>query len=239
MRRFYKSWCGALTIMFLLQAGISLAQNKSDTAEFTKAYSDKFSSNLFVGAGLHVNSISPSKTSPYYAAGGRSYTSALPEISFGTSLFTDPATARVIFRLELSLTDSRYRDNYQSQIEPDIPVRASFDQIGFVVLPQVLYNFYNGTRFKIYAGAGIAISFSKYSNVYYGPQDPSQSNAVFDSNPFDLKTVDDIFMIKAGAKIGQRWAIFVNYIGSTYTTQPGYFSLTSTCKQVGLNYFFN
>src|SRR5258708_31403491 len=99
MRRLYKLLQGILTIMLLSQAGISLAQNKSDTAGFTKAYSDKFNSNLFIGAGLHINSISPSKTSPYYAAGGRAYTSVLPEISFGTNLFTDPGTTHVIFRL--------------------------------------------------------------------------------------------------------------------------------------------
>jgi len=225
--------------MFLSHAGISLAQNKSDTAEFTKDYSDKFKTNLLIGAGLHINNISPSNAAPYYNAGGRSYTSFLPEISFGANLFTNPATAKVVFRLELSLSESQYRSTFNTQIEPYISARASFDQMGFVVLPQILYNFYNGSNFKIYAGAGIALSLFKYSNVYYGPQNSGQSNNILDSNPFDLKTFDDIFMIKAGAQIGKRWGIFVNYIGSTYTTQPGYFSLTSACKQVGLNYFFN
>ncbi len=239
MRRSPKLWHGILTIMFLSHTGVTLAQNRPDTAEFTKAYSDKFSSNLFVGAGLHVNTTTPSKTSPYYTAGGRAYTSVLPEISFGTNLFTDPATARVVFRLELSVTESRYRANYQSQVEPYIATRASFDQMGFVIVPQILYNFYNGANLKIYAGAGIAVSLFKYSNVYYGPQNSNQSNAIFDSNPFDLKPVDDIFMVKVGAQIGKRWGIFADYIGSTYTSQQGYFSLTSVCKQFGLNYFFN
>ena len=232
-------------MVLLLLPCFSLAQDKvnhdvkPDTTEFTKSYSDKFKTKLLIGAGLHINNISPSSASPYYTAGGRSHTSFLPEISIGADLFTNPATAKIIFRLELSISGSQYRSTFNTQVEPYIGARASFDQIGFVVLPQVLYNFYNGANLKIYAGAGIALSLFKYSNVYYGPQNPNQSNVIFDSNPFDLKAFDDIFMIKAGAKIGERWGIFANYIASTYTTQAGYFSLTSSCKQVGLDYFFN
>ncbi|MFI5162806.1 MAG: outer membrane beta-barrel protein [Sphingobacteriales bacterium] len=231
---------GILAVILFLSCPVILqAQNKPDTATFTKAYSDKFKSNLSVGAGIHINNISPSKTSPYYIAGGRAYTSVLPEISFGTSVFTDPATARVVFRLEFSLTDSRYRANYQSQVEPYVPMKVSFDQIGYVLMPQALYNIYNADDLKIYLGLGVALQLFQYSNVYYGVQNPAQSNAVYGYNTFDLNKFDDTIVIKAGARIGKHWGVYANYVGNTYTTQVGYFTMASYCKQVGVNYFFN
>jgi hypothetical protein len=213
---------------------------KSDTQEFTKAYPDKFKLSLIIGAGLNINAMSTANTSPYYNAGGRSYTSTLPEVLFGANLFANPNTGKLVFRLELALGESQYRSSYQNKVEPYVGIRSDFDQLGMRVLPQILYNFYNGDNFKLYAGAGMALCFFKYVNVYYGPQDTGQSPNGLILNSYDFNGFDDTFMLKIGARIGKRWDVFASYLGSTYTTNnQDYFSLTSNCKQIGLTYSFN
>ncbi|HZX59874.1 MAG TPA: hypothetical protein VFE54_14155 [Mucilaginibacter sp.] len=231
-------------IVLLLLPCFSLAQNKvshdvkSDTTEFTKGYSDKFKSNFLIGTGLHINTISPSSTSNYYGAGGRTYTSYLPEVSFGMDVFTNPNTQKLVFRLEAALAQSQYKYSYMNQVYPYVGFKTSFDEVAFTIMPQVIFNFYNTENLKIFGGLGAAISFFKYTNSSYGPQQPNAAYQGTADNPYFFNNFDSGLVVKAGIKFNKRWAVFGSYFSNVAVTQAGYFSLTSSCKQIGLNYFF-
>ena len=195
-------------------------------------------SSFFIGAGVNINQISPLSTSNYYRAGGRAYTSYLPEISFGLDVFTNPNTQKLVFRLEASLAQSQYRYSYMNGVYPYVGFKTSFDELTFTISPQVIFNFYNAENFKIFGGLGANISFFNYSNSFYGPQQPNSAYQGTSDNPYFFNNFDSGLVLRAGIKFGKRWTIFGNYFSNVAATQAGYFSLTSSCKQIGLNYFF-
>jgi hypothetical protein len=212
---------------------------------FTKADLKKNSAsrgpqfNLFIGAGVNFNTFSPTSSSAYYTGGGRSYTSAGPAASVGVNFFANPATRQLQFRLEAGISKSQYRDSYTLEVYPYGPFKASFDQLAFSLTPQIIYNFYNAENFKVYAGAGVSILFLNYSNPYLGSQaQPNTSADIEAANPYFFIKSGDVFVLKAGVEIQKHWGIFGQYSSSLDVTNGGYFQMSSTCMQIGLNYSF-
>ncbi len=214
--------------------------NHISKAEYEKTHAPggpKF--NLFFGLAANINNISTPTSSPYYTAGGRSVTSTLPAASFGINFFANPSTRQLQFRLELGAAQSKFNSLYNSKVYPYIPMKASFDELAFSVTPQIIYNFYNTEKLKIYAGAGLSFTVFNFSNPYLGSQ--SQPNSATDiqaNNPYFFNTADDGFLLKAGVQFGSHWGIFAQYVSNIAITKGGYFQLSSSNDQVGLNYFF-
>ncbi|MGZ3819445.1 MAG: outer membrane protein [Mucilaginibacter sp.] len=213
----------------------ALAQNSVSQGS-TKRYSDTSGSRFFLGTGININQTTPNSTAPYYAAGGRGSTSYKPAVSLGYDIYTNPNTGRFVFRLEAMLTSGSYKSDYQEKIDPYVPTEASFDELWFSFAPQIIYNFYNGEDFKFYGGAGISLTYYKYSNIYYGPQDKTASKTEF-NNDFDFNGFDTPLMLKVGFQLFKRFGIYTNYLTPTATTRAGYFSLDKSAVQIGLNYY--
>src|SRR5579872_1593619 len=77
--------------------------NNISEPDFTARYPSKGKSALFVTAGLNITTTSTIPTSPYYTAGGKSYTSNKAAVSFGVDLFVNPNTRKLFFRMETGL----------------------------------------------------------------------------------------------------------------------------------------
>lgn len=212
--------------------------NGITNAEFKKSYSGKTKINWFVGAGININHYSPASTSNYYHAGGRAHTSYLPQVSFGINILANPNTGRLLFRIEGSLAQSKYKYAYLNTVYPYVDFKTNFDELAISLSPQVIYNIYNGENLKFFLGAGATISYFKFSNIYYGPQEPNPAYNSVLNNAFYFNTFDDMFLVKAGVQMGKRWIIYGNYFSNTAATRLGYFAITSSCKQIGLNYIF-
>jgi len=195
--------------------------------------------NLFIGAGVNINNFSSPANSAYSTSGGISYTSSSPEVSFGANFFANPSTRQLQFRIEIGVSKSQFKALYPLKVYPYIPFKASFDETEFYVTPQVIYNFYNAENFKIYGGVGVSLGFINYSNSYLGSQ--SQPNSATDiqaNDPYFFLNTADAFIIKAGVQIHKNWGIFAQYASSVDVTNGGYFQLSSTCEQIGVNYYF-
>ncbi|HTE02095.1 MAG TPA: hypothetical protein VK668_22560 [Mucilaginibacter sp.] len=207
-------------------------------AEFKKSYSGKTKINWFVGAGININQYSPASSSNYYNAGGRAHTSYLPQVSFGINVLANPNTGKLLFRIEGSLAQSQYKYSYLNTVYPYVDFKTNFDELTLSLSPQVIYNIYNGENLKVFFGAGATVSYFKFSNIYYGPHEPNPAYNGASNNAFYFNTFDDMFLVKAGVQIGKRWIVYGNYFSNSAATRLGYFAITSSCKQIGLNYLF-
>jgi hypothetical protein len=169
-------------------------------------------------------------------SGGSSYISHLPAFTFGISVPMDASTGKLLFRGELSLFFSKYNSLYKNETYPYVDARASFNELGISLTPQIIYNFYNADNFKFYGGIGLAVTNSFYSNVYYGSQDPNSS--FIGNNDYNFIKFDTRVLLKGGIQLHKNWEVYFNYLTSGQTTDRGYFQLNKTNEQVGINYIF-
>jgi hypothetical protein len=220
-----KYCCKILVSLFFIPF-FSTAQNNQDYNKY----------NFYTGLAINITNTTPGTASPFYASGGRAYTSYLPALSFGISVPADANTGNLVFRGEASISFSKYNSSYQNKVSPYVGVKSSYNELGISITPQIIYNFYNDDNFKLYGGIGLALINTSYSNVFYGAQDP---NATFTpSNDYDFVKFDTRALFKAGTQFHKKWEIYFNYLTSGQTTNRGYFQLNKTNEQIGINYIF-
>jgi len=213
--------------------------NKVSKTEYAKKYADHSAINFFVGAALNASSTTSPSMSSYTEAGGKSCTSLLPALSLGINIVPNPNTGKLQIRAELSLTENQFSSSYVLKVSPYVGVKSSFNQFGIAFTPQLIYNFYNSENFKVFGGAGVVISYYKFSNAAFVSQNPNTSiTYIADNDPYVFNNLNTGFLLKAGVQLNKRVEIFANYYGSTAITQGGYFSLSNSNKQIGILYFF-
>jgi len=210
--------------------------NNMTESEFTTRYSSKGKSTLFVTAGLNITNTFTIATSPYYAAGGKSYTSNKAAVSVGADFFVNPNTQKLFFRMEAGLAQSNYNVTYIDKIYPADASQASFDEFWISFAPQIGYNLYNGDNFKFYIAVGIAFTFYQQSNAFYGS--PSFSQNFVSGFPYNFSPFDSPLILKAGIQFSKRIGIYATYLTSVRTTRGGYYALNKNADQIGIKYNF-
>ena len=210
--------------------------NGLSKADYEAKYGSKFKLNLFVGAGLNATATKP--FGAYKAAGGISYNSYLPCISFGADFFANPKTRRLAFRMEFMASGNQYKSATIYTGSPYVPVRYSYTQLWGAIVPQVIYNFYNTKSLKIYGGGGLALTWYKYSNATYDLNYASTQvkNAPMNNSYFLYKAATPI-MIKAGAGFSSHWGVFINYLTPAKVSRDFYFQVKTNPFLAGLNYY--
>lgn len=213
--------------------------NHVSKADYDKNHYSGPTFNFFIGAGANINTTSPDPVGAAYAAGARSYTSILPQGSVGINMFANPATRRLQFRIELGIAEVKYKSLYMSKVAPYVPTEISYNELALSGSVQVLYNFYNADNFKVFAGGGIVFYKLNYSNIYFGSQNHDGSvDQVAANNPFFFEKGDNAFIVRAGVQFTKNLVITGSYQTPVNNTNGGYFRLSSTSAQVGLNYLF-
>lgn len=211
--------------------------NKVSRAELSKNKSLNPAVRLFITGAINVTNIAPTSVSPYANAGGTSHTSFGPSAGIGIILYTNPNTQRLQIRAGFTVSGSQYSALYQNKVIPYIPVKFSFNDLRIGLTPEIVYNFYNGENFKFYAGAGFGIMYHTYSNATFGPQNPKDSfDGTAENDPYNFNKLDNPFFGTVGVQFSKHWEVFVNYLSSTATTNGGYFQLSNTSEQIGINY---
>jgi hypothetical protein len=224
------------TILLLLSLVPFFSSAQSDNT-YTKNNGNETSTNFVAGAALNITSFTPS--GPYKTAGGTSYTSYSPAVSFGVNLLANPNTGNLVFRAELMLGENHYNSAYTNKVSPYVPVKFSFDQLNYGIAPQVIYNFYNAEDFKIFAGIGLDFTFCHYSNTIFASQDASTPvSQILEDNHLFFKTFNTLMMFKAGIQFSKNWGIFADYQTSAPATRDPYFVVNLSSVQMGINYFF-
>jgi len=213
--------------------------NHIGKTEYNKTHYSGPIFNLFIGAGVNINTTSPDNSGPYYEAGGRSYTSYGPQGSVGINLFANPATRKLQFRIEVGGAGVNYKSLYMSKALPYVPTEVTYNELALSVSPQIIYNFYNTDNFRVFAGVGFVLYHFSYSNAYFGSQNHDGSvDYVAANDPFLFETGDNAFVLKAGVQFTKNLAISGSYQSTVNNTNGGYFKLSSGTAQIGLTYLF-
>jgi len=213
--------------------------NHVSKIEFDKTHYSGGSLSLFAGAGISICTTSPSSVSPYAESGGTSHTSVGPQASFGLTLYANPATRALQFRLELSAGQNKFQSLYTLKVSPYKPTEVLFTVTSVCISPQIIYNVYNTDNFKAFVGVGVAFRQFSYSNAYFGTQNHDGTEAnIAQAEPFGFSGSDNAMLGKAGIQIGKHLVIYGAVESNVTVTETIYFSLSSSYKQIGLNYIF-
>jgi hypothetical protein len=205
--------------------------------EVKKTYSEHGKFNFFISAAVNIASTTSAGGSSYTAGGGGPYTSYLPAGSVGINFLPNANTGKVEFRLGISVAQTNFNAMYQLKVSPYVPMRATFDQLGFSAVPEIIYNFYNAENFKVYIGVGLVFTHFSYSNAHFGSQNPAVSdNGIGSAEPYLFNPTDNSFKFQIGARFAKKLEIFANYATSTTTTRNGYWGLNSSNSQIGILY---
>jgi hypothetical protein len=152
---------------------ITKINSKDATIRLSKPVNKKSKWGFFVGIGLNNSPITHSGKSVITVDGVTDqgfdkYKSSItthgysPRFSTGVDLYTNPASRRLIVRIELAATHlsssvlSHYRFNNYGPAGLDY--NYTFSSWNFSFNPQLIYNFYNTTNLKSYVGVGGSLS---------------------------------------------------------------------------------
>ncbi|HTK18890.1 MAG TPA: hypothetical protein VL442_05245 [Mucilaginibacter sp.] len=206
-------------VFFRFFAGARISNTKNNLSDDRSS----ISSSVLVGPIREVT-VSPQKISAFSSTQS-------PEIDLGIDLFPNKNVQQFIFRAALSLWYAKPRFQYlvyDGSINDNYLSTTFFSQYTATLTPQVLFNFYNKDRFKIYIDGGIGLNFSSYSN-----------------SKLRIGTVNDFdsfwpnFPVQAGIIIAKKWDFSVTYSGyADYTKFAGDYGLRSSSASVGVKYLF-
>jgi hypothetical protein len=211
--------------------------NGVSKSELKMKYSEHGKFNFFISAALNISSTTSGDGSAYTAGGGVPYTSYQPAASFGVNFLPNANTGKVEFRLGVLFAQANFNTKYQLKVSPYVPVRATFDQLGISISPEIIYNFYNAENFKFYGGVGMVFTHFSYSNAHFGSQNPAVSdNGIGQAEPYFFSPTDNSFLFQAGIQFNKKLEIFANYATSTITTKSNYWALNNNNKQIGILY---
>lgn len=161
--------------------------NHITKAQYKQNHPGAVSYRIFAGLGMDITKKLPDGQPQLMATG--THTSTLPVVSGGIDLFANPNTRRLLFRFELLATTGTYSTYYYHVEE------RSFNIVTLSVMPQVIYNIYNGNNFKIFGGVGLGVNDYIYSKGIYNPQ-----------------SFDTSGMLQAGVQVSNRVEMFVHYL---------------------------
>jgi hypothetical protein len=220
-----------------------LRYNKKELLDFVSIINDQKvekpklpSSRFFIGAGLIA-----SQSSLYYPeffgpTTSKSDYNYAPILSIGIDYFTNPAIGKLVFRGELSISKGKYTHEGSIFYQETISSSYSYDQLYAAFTPQVLYNFYNTSAFKIFLGAGLGFNFSKTNDEpFYRSRSESHFNEVI-NNPIHFSDFKLNWQFTAGMVINKRFEISAKIYPFISTIDSEAIDIKRA--GVGLNYFF-
>ncbi|WP_293741798.1 outer membrane beta-barrel protein [uncultured Pedobacter sp.] len=124
----------------------------------------KFSSaRFFVGTGVSISQARYKGTNELNSADARGNTSIMPMASVGVDLFFNPAVRKLIFRTELSFLTGKYNLSVTSAEAAKALITHEFNQSVINLTPQLVYNFYNTDKIKVFGGIGLGLNLASYN----------------------------------------------------------------------------
>ena len=187
-------------------------------------------SKLRFFAGIGANSLSSTynysllrtfnlETDEIFGAASSNYVK--PRFSIGLDVFNNPDIQQFIFRTEI--TYASFGGSFElppnnTSTTTITGVDLAYTGYYLSLAPQVLFNFYNKEKFKIYLGLGIAYNVASYSNNQNGN----------DQSYIDGASTNIYFPMQAGIIVGQRFELSFTY--ASFTTSASFPSVTVSNK---------
>jgi len=166
---------------------------------------------------------------------GMSSSSFFPRISIGADVFNNSNTQKIVFRgelsyfaikphfetLELTGATATSTDDY----------KGKFDQKTISFTPQIIYNFYNKEKFKVFAGIGIGVNYSMYSN--------NQLYRIKQTYPdyYKLESIWLNFPIQAGVSINKTVDVYGVYTAPSDYNRGASDNIKNTIYGLGVRCF--
>jgi hypothetical protein len=194
-------------------------------------------SRFFVGAAINAGSIGFSGAHALAGSDASAKFSFGPAIAAGIDFFANPAIRRLSFRVEMALMTTKNKFSSPSGTQ-------SFDQMGAVLSPQVIYHLYNAPDFKVFIGGGVGFNFSRYSNqksVRYTTNFYTGAEIVKTNEPNDLLELEPFyasFPVTAGVVLNKKIELSVGYSMPAAITNYALFNADKQQFRLGVNYLF-
>jgi hypothetical protein len=173
---------------------------------------------------------------------GTSASSFSPTISGGIDFILNKETQKFIIRGEVSFNSANYKiDNQVVDYSGSIS-SLHFKQYTVNFGPQVIYNFYSGTKFKAFLNSGFVFNVSFYNKYSYNTQYNIGTSGYSTVNQKDNFPVFKHFWpqipLKAGIVLNNRIEIYGRYwLPGTITSYTS-FAVSQSAYQGGVNYLF-
>jgi hypothetical protein len=192
----------------------------------------KFSaSRFFAGTGLNISKASYRGGHSLAESDAKNKTSYMPLITAGMDFFANPSIGKLIYRVELSLLMSKNEVSNSTQMH-------SFDQLSVAATPQVIYNFYNSNRIKVFGGIGFSLNLSSYSNNETAVYNPFKMRMDVTKDFVDMQNFNFSYQGTAGVVLNKKIEISLAYVGPAAITNYAYYSVVIERYKVGVNYLF-
>ncbi|WP_342647132.1 hypothetical protein [Mucilaginibacter sp. CSA2-8R] len=195
-----------------------------------------FGINAFVGGGIGRTMLRYAGQSPLAVDNVMHKDKILPFVSVGADLLPNTNVGRIIFRGELMLSGSNHEVKaFSPEFSQGNYVRLLTMYTASIV-PQVLFNFYNTSDLKIYAGAGLSYNISAYTKNEYGRYYSNPDRYVDDNMLKGVETVWYNFTGKLGVIINKRYEVYATYSLPAKNTNYSQFGGKLSSIQIGFHY---
>jgi hypothetical protein len=214
--------------------------NGGDVKKIAKEYKKSNAVRFFAGIGAYAGTLKYTGEQSAIPLVGSSATSVSPQLSIGLDGYLNPNVGTIVFRGELSLSMASYslsKTSASSNTTTNETISQKVKQYIISVSPQFIYNFYNTSLLKIYAGAGLSLNFAAYPTNQYNDQTSGFNNQTMADFP-KLESLWASIPIKLGAVINKNLDLSLTYVPAATVTTYSNASGSISSYQFGINYFF-
>ena len=192
-----------------------------------KAVKRKTFNRFFVGIGTNLTNAEIGNID-YEPSSMNHIATISPKVSLGLDMFGNPNVQKLIFRAELSFSYIDPKFKYPVTISGvNTNDSYQFNQYTASVTPQLLFNFYNKDKVKIYIDGGIAFNFSAYGNNKFISQSRYVNilSPITIPNPYKFEPYWVNFPLQVGVTLNKKIEFCLSYAGYVaYTKYPGFYA---------------
>lgn len=234
-----------LTLLILFVPFCSFSQSNVQPGD-----SELPSKRFFIGAGLTRSEAIYTGNHLLAEDGTEVKKSDFPFLNLGLDLFANPATRKVIYRMELSFLGGKYKSASSwkdAGFQDDgssirTKMEHVFNQYTAQLTPQLIFNIYNSNKFKYFVSGGASLNFSVYKK-HENINDRSSINAfvipVVTADPIDLKSFYFSPRINTGIVLNNKLEVVAGYEPrSSITSYPDY-TVGVQRLRLGINLLFD
>jgi len=196
---------------------------------------------LHIGVGLSINSLTYKDTGGFNVSSSPSNT---PYLHVGLDYVNKLDVARLLLRLDLEIgsanfhtSAARYNQSYPQTID------YTFRQNNLSFIPQIIYNIYNKKNIKFYAGTGLRLNLSSYSDNLYtiATLYPGAPYVVQTPDFFKLNHIWFALQLQTGMVLNKRYELNFSYSAGlqTLNQNTGLWGETLNSLRLGVIYHFN
>ncbi len=234
-----------LLLLLLLLPVFTYAQiDAADTIEKVPATGTAF----FVGAGIVSSNVSYSGNDELNGVGTSGNLS--PQINAGADFYFNKYSKALIFRVALSYnfgSKATLATTYSGDATNETNLIQSTEVLKFTqatasITPQLIWNFYNCKKLKIYIDAGFGVYADMFSDKNYTVTTHYTTSGTTTTSPRAFPAMHSVVYtvpVQAGIMLSNNINIYAEYIPKTSLNSDIGYSVDNTRYQAGINYMFN